>query len=159
MSNWKAICIHVRQDYIDLQLIYFVYCASRGKPSVTYIMQQTDLTHCRPKMQGRGQQRKLSNCSDLLPGLKPTYNLAATIAYCSAVSCDSALSKAMSTEAGDDLPHERRARNSQSCRECGVLSSCSPRELSCCSLVSTARVRLSELLARAKGGRKHSYRA
>ena len=90
-------------------------------------------------MQGRGQQRKLSNCSDLLPGLKPTYNLAATIAYCSAVSCDSALSKAMSTEAGDDLPHERRARNSQSCRECGVLSSCSPRELSCCSLISTVK--------------------
>ena len=31
-----AICIHVRQDSIDLQLIYLVYCASRaGTPSAT----------------------------------------------------------------------------------------------------------------------------
>ena len=52
---------------------------------------------------------------------------------------NSALTKAISTEAGDGLPHERRARNSQSCREGGVLSSCSPRELSCCSLISTVK--------------------
>ena len=35
---------HLQQDLIDLQLIYFVYCASReGAPCVTFTLQQTSM--------------------------------------------------------------------------------------------------------------------